>query len=162
MSTGAIAPFMFTLSRGGPRSRDPVNADDTPWPSLPSGHDEQPEPGPAARLEMLLPKPSALRLGIVTKWGLVLGSQGDLFRKFSEAYSLVAGERILVYAVIARVTSVFDAYYCQQANAESWIYMSLVPPWFLALFPLSGETTDAQNAEASSECTIGGRRLPST
>jgi hypothetical protein len=59
---------------------------------------------------MLLPKPSASRLGIVTNWGLVLGSQPDLFRKFSEAYSLVARKRILVYAVIAGVTSVFDAY----------------------------------------------------
>ena len=73
MSIGAFAPFMFTSSRSGPHSRDPVNADDTPWPSLPSGHDERPEPGPAARLKMSLPKPWALRLGIVTDWGLVLG-----------------------------------------------------------------------------------------
>jgi hypothetical protein len=65
---------MFVLLSCGPRPRDPISSDVAPWPSLPSGHDEQPELGPAARLEMLLPKPSALRLGIVTKWGLVLGS----------------------------------------------------------------------------------------
>jgi len=37
----------------------------------------------------------------------VLGSYPDLFRKFSKAFSLLARERILVYAVIAGVTSVF-------------------------------------------------------
>jgi len=42
---------LLCLSKADASSEDPVIADDVPWPSLPSRHDEQLELVPAARLD---------------------------------------------------------------------------------------------------------------